>query len=258
MCDVFSIQSIVVMLQSLAKPARRYIDEGPLTLLDPQTNKRKHLHFFLFNDLLLGTKKNKQKIIGVQISDVVASKITGTVEKMYKFIIEVPITHESKVVDAGQKIHGKPTFQLISGDMTVSLATENDEEKQEWIQLIQTVIEEQIKKNQSMKVEAPLEKLMKKRESKKMKKYTLANKKASNDTETTNTPPTVPPTAPPFSSPFNTTTINKNDTKDNNVNSNQTEENQITDHKKQTEKKEKQSTQSRRNTLDSTTLNKEK
>jgi hypothetical protein len=90
----------------LAKPARRYIDEGSLILLDPQTNKKKQLYFFLFNDLLLGAKKNKQKIVGLEIGNQIASKITGVVDKTYKFVIEIPITHESKVVDAGQKLQG--------------------------------------------------------------------------------------------------------------------------------------------------------
>jgi hypothetical protein len=116
---VLQIQSVLINYSNLAKPARRYIDEGPLILLDPQSNKKKQLYFFLFNDLLLGAKRNKQKIAGVEVANFVASKITGTVEKMYKFVIEVPITHESKVVDAGQKIHG--SFVSLHTPMTLSV-----------------------------------------------------------------------------------------------------------------------------------------
>jgi len=46
----------------LAKPARRYLEEGNVTMITG--TKRKNVYAFLFNDLLLFTKKNKTKVIG--------------------------------------------------------------------------------------------------------------------------------------------------------------------------------------------------
>lgn len=48
------------MAQNLAQPSRRYIREGPLTVIRG-TNQKKEGYCFLFNDLLVVARKHKVK-----------------------------------------------------------------------------------------------------------------------------------------------------------------------------------------------------
>jgi hypothetical protein len=112
--------------------------------------------------------------------------------------------------------------------------------------LIQTVIEEQIKKNQSMKVEAPLEKLMKKRESRKMRKY-YQLKDPSKEKEQDKSPEDK-----------DTAINNQSSTNERKNEAMDKKDEQKAEHKKDKERREKSDSHSKRNTLDTTTKAKEK
>jgi hypothetical protein len=72
----------------LAKPHRRYIREGEL-YAELENLPRKNYYFFLFNDMILVTKK--------------MNGVFGTGTKMYKYLTVVELVHNTQIIPGNKK-----------------------------------------------------------------------------------------------------------------------------------------------------------
>lgn len=149
--NVLKIQNILTNY-NLAKPARRYLEEGNVTTITG--TKRKNVYAFLFNDLLLFTKRNKTKVIGIAL-DALANKLTGKEEeKTYKMLIEVPITGDTRlqIQDAPNQKKPEKIISLTYDAVSVQFTME-EADRQKWITSLNAAIDEQHKRKESMKVD---------------------------------------------------------------------------------------------------------
>lgn len=104
-----------IEMENLVQPSRRFIREGPLTAIRG-TNEKTEGYYFLFNDLIVMTKKQK-----------------GKGRKTYKFVGAVQITPRTVVRLCPETVYTAPnSFQVISLTKQYTFACESDKKRREW------------------------------------------------------------------------------------------------------------------------------
>jgi len=138
---ILSIQSSIDMEIELLAPARVLLREGPITMKVTDTDRPTEHHIFLFNDLILFTKKNPLKMFS---------------QKEFTFVGKIAMESTRLVLwadDATQPTH--KIFQLISGDKTYTIGFQAKAETESWFDSIKKAIKEfQQKKLQGSKMKS--------------------------------------------------------------------------------------------------------
>ncbi|KAL6060975.1 actin binding [Balamuthia mandrillaris] len=112
-------------IKVLAQPSRRYLREGPLLTI--KGGKEKHYYYFLFNDMLIATKKNK------------SSKKAD--KSLYKFVNLIHLSEETVVKICPDTLYSVPnSFQVIAPGKHFVLACEAAEERRVWVEDINNAI----------------------------------------------------------------------------------------------------------------------
>jgi hypothetical protein len=121
--------------KNLALPHRRYIREGLLTA-DIEGFKKKQYYFFLFNDIIVGSKKK--------------GKLFVTTVSTYKYFTTIPITHKARLVKESKCIlyifnssftsitlTARATFTLVTEDFKQHIFTASSpQEHDDWASAI--------------------------------------------------------------------------------------------------------------------------
>eukprot|EP01087_Luapelamoeba_hula_P017953 TRINITY_DN5717_c0_g1_i1.p1 TRINITY_DN5717_c0_g1~~TRINITY_DN5717_c0_g1_i1.p1 ORF type:complete len:479 (-),score=94.29 TRINITY_DN5717_c0_g1_i1:118-1554(-) len=109
-------------VQNLAQPSRRYICKGPLMTVKGSDKRNTTAYYFMFNDLLVATKKQKAK------------NKKGKKKSIYKFLHTVAFTPKTVVKTCPETVYTVPnSFQLINTTKQYTFACESQEERQSWV-----------------------------------------------------------------------------------------------------------------------------
>ena len=84
--------------ENLAQPHRRYIREGPL-FAELEGLSKRQLFFFLFNDVLVASKKNTGSMFGIGNSS--SANASGT--KLYKYLLTIDLGPNAKISPGTKK-----------------------------------------------------------------------------------------------------------------------------------------------------------
>ena len=107
----------------MAKPHRRYIREGEL-YAELENLPRKNYYIFLFNDMILVTKK--------------MTGVFGTGTPMYKYLAEIELAHNTQIIP-GNKKAAKASFALMSKGIVYNFVADTPDDQTTWVEALNDV-----------------------------------------------------------------------------------------------------------------------
>jgi len=117
-------------------------------------NKLVIVHYFVFMNVTTLIFTKYFSVLGIAL-DAIANKLTGKEEeKTYKMLIEVPITGDTRLQIQDMANQKKPEKIIsLSYDAVSVQITVDEADRQKWISALNTAIDEQHKRKESMKVD---------------------------------------------------------------------------------------------------------
>lgn len=118
--------------EDIVNPANELIKEGPIQKLSAKSGVAQDRHLFLFNSMILYCVP-KLRLMG------------------QKFSVREKMDISDLQVQETSKPHAAPTFIITGRKRSLELQTRTEEEKEEWVQVIEAVIEKHRQNSQTFK-----------------------------------------------------------------------------------------------------------